>query len=464
MKFPKHNSRPAHTLLFIADDKSWRVDCDNKGIFLSEIEVFQAGCKHTAKLGNCIENITKDSDKFGRKLWLIFSRLPSTILSLASLQVRGLDDESLMQVMLYELESMTGQSAMDTLLSYQFLGSQHDMSDYRVSYIDQLEYEDMVTAIKKSGGQLAGLVHPAGLPQCLSNPEADDWFRIENWASQLVTVRDHPIDGLSTQIYSKELSTWHANLEQDMAQAVAPLFSETLTNFDLELLPETEVILDITKDDDLSVLINAWATCLIVANDCPVPLLKTVSKINKDLMFMVGGGVAALLLCSLHFGWHTYQKNYYEVERDSLKTLETTINKVRTTVSDLKKQRSELKRKQTEIESDSTTIPTLLEALKKRPSHLLYALAKGSNEGLMIESIDHQGDKVIVRGITLKASYANKLALHLNDQLANLGWQISPPEKVDMALLVEGGPWEFSLQLNDLGILSFTNKTEDGSS
>ncbi|MCX7103557.1 MAG: hypothetical protein NTX38_19245 [Methylobacter sp.] len=461
IKLPGLSKRPAHTLLFITEVKTFRVDVDKAGVLFGNAEMIAAVCPSPAKLAECVSTIAANSRPFGRKVWLLYVRLPITLLSIPSMQVEGVDEATLIQALQFELEGLTGQSSLDMQLAYQLLSNKDEMSSYWVSQINQLYFEDVHQAVKKAGSSLGGLLHPAALPLSLENPERQDWLRMECWPNQLVALRNHPEHGFNIRLFSFDSRHWQTELDQWLAEQGEVEHTETLLNNKIELLPDTTFYLHLNDVEPVADWLLVWARALAQKDLPAVPILRYQSKINKDLLLMASGASVALLICVGHLSWHLYQANHFTAEFTALQKVETSITALRKTLSGEQDKRDKLKAKIDKLKGDSETLPRLIEGLQHRPAQLLEALAKGRPENLLVESIAVDKDEVKISGISLDAVSANELSNYLEKQLSALGWSVIAPTKKNMELFVDGGPWEFEIKLLDLGVDGFNKKLHD---
>lgn len=458
IKLPALSKRPAHTLLFITEVKTFRVDVDKAGVFFGNAEMIAAVCPNPAKLAECVTAVAANSRPFGRKVWLLYVRLPITLLSLPSMQVEGVDEATLMQALQFELEGLTGQSSQDTQLAYQLLNNKDEMSSYWVSQINQLHFEDMQQAVKKAGSTLAGLLHPAALPLSIENPERQDWLRMECWPTQLAALRKYPEHGFSIRLFSFDSRHWQTELGQWLAEQGEVPHSETLLNNKIELLPDTAFNLHLKDVEHVADWLLVWASVLAKNDLSAVPVLRYQSKINKDLLLMAFGGLVALLICIGHSSWHLYQAKHFTAKFTALQKVETSMTVLRKTLSDEQGKRDKLKEKIDKLKGNSETLPKLIKGLQHRPAQLLDALARGRPENLLVESIAVDKDEVKIIGISLDATSANELSNYLEKQLLTLGWSVIAPAIKNMELFVDGGPWEFEIKLLDLGMDGFNKK------
>jgi Tfp pilus assembly protein PilN len=463
IKLPALSKRPAHTLLFITEVKTFRVDVDKAGVLFGNAEMIATPCPSLAKLAECVGAVAANSRPFGRKVWLLYARLPITLLSIPSMQVEGVDEATLMQALQFELEGLTGQSSLDMQLAYRLLSNKDEMSSYWVSQINQLHFEDVQQAVKKAGSTLAGLLHPAGLPLSLSleNPERQDWLRMECWPTQLAALRNHPEHGFNIRLFSFDSRHWHTELEHWLAEQGAVEYSETLLNNKIELLPDTAFNLHLNDVEHVADWLLVWASVLSKKDLSAVPVLRYQSKINKDMLLMASGGSVALLICAGHLSWHLYQTKHFAAEFAALQKVETSITAQRTKLSTEQDKRDKLKAKIDKLKGDSEILPRLIKGLQHRPARLLESLARGRPENLLVESIAVDKDEVKISGISLDATSANELSNYLEKPLSALGWSIIAPTKKNMELFVDGGPWEFEIKLLDLGIDGFNKKPHD---
>ncbi len=459
IKLPRFSKRNAHTLLLITDTKTFRIDTDKQGVVVGSLETLSAQCTTTTKLADCLHLIVAGKQRpLGRKVWIFYSRLATAVLSIPSLQLEGVDEATLLQALQFEWEGMTGQSSQEMHLAYTLVSHKDDMSHYWVTQLHQLHLEDISTTLKKAGSQLAGVLHPAGLPLSLANPEQVDWLRLECWPNLLVAHRHQPDMSQDIKLLSFEDRHWHSQLKQWLERQGTISNSETLysfVNLNIEILPETNYLQHLNDDEPITHWLGLWAECLITKSQRSSPVLQQTTSINQDMLMMVGGGVLAVLLCVAHLSWHLYQSHDYSEKFKALQSVETSITAQRKTLTASQDKRDKLQEKNAKLKGDADILPVLIKGVQQRPSRLLAALAKGRPETLLVEAIRVDKDTVKISGVSLDATSANELASYLTQQLTALGWSIGAPTKQNLELFAEGGPWEFEINLIDLGVEGF---------
>jgi len=459
VKIPFLKIRPAHTLLFITEAKTFRIDVDKHGVMMGHPETINVKCVNTAALAECVTFIAANSHPLARKTWLLFVRLPIQLLSIPSMQVEGVDEPTLLQALQFELEGLNGPAPQEQQLAYQLLSNKDEMSQYWVSQIDKIHLTETYQALKKVGSRLEGLLHPAALPQSLHNWEEPDWLRFECWSLQVVALRNHPEDGLEMRLIAFDDSYWRSQLENWFEKQGNVEHSETLLNNKIEVLPQTAITVHLSDSDNVASWLVLWAKHLTASTSSAVPILRYQSSVNADLVLMASGGVGALLIVSLHAGWNLYQANDYTKQVQQLTKVETAITTARKTVSEDREKVEKLTAKIEKLKKTGAVLPDLMKSIQDRPAKLLEALAKGRPEDLMVEAISSEKDEIKITGICLDAAAANQLANYLEKELKPLGWSVTAPMKKNLELLPNAsGPWDFEIKLLDLGMEGFNAK------
>jgi len=450
------SKRPAHSLLFIDQAFCCRLDVDKHGAPLGELLRFEFGCEQPQALAASLQQLLETSPASGRTAWVLFSGLAMHMLSIPSVQIEGVDQTTLKQVLLYEIEGLTGDTALDAELGMRLLGSQYELMDYFTVSVPQLVLDDVLKTLKQHGSKLGGLLHPGALPTALGAPDADDWLRLEAWSGQVLGLRKTALDSLQVKQFAAG-SAQHSEIEDWMNAGNNAGWRETLqASASLELLPETGNTRSFEQPETIGNWLTAWARALIVSKDeSQLTLLKPQSRFDRELMFMVASGAAAFVVCAAHLGWTLYLGNYYQAEITRIEQGMSSIDALRKSLATQRTELSALREAIAGLKKYEHSMPRLITVLQQRPAQLLTVLAISRPDKLVIESIDTGIDGIVIKGVTLEASQANQLASSLKTQLHDAGWRIVSPTKKNMNLFESGGPWSFEIKLNDQGVDSF---------
>lgn len=468
MKLPIPNiinfNRPAHTLLFITEAKTFRADADRQGVLTSGVETIESECPNLNRLADSLEHIAENTAApLGRKLWILTPHLQVSLLSVPSMQVEGVDEETLIQALQFELEGMTGQSSIDMILAYHLLSVRDEFNNYWVSQVHQLVFEDVIQAVKKAGCRLGGLLHPGALPVPLRSSEASEWIRLECWPGQILALISQKDEEFNIKSFYLDSNHWQTELEEWFSEQDRVIHSESLYNNQIEFIPATDHALYLNDPETIAIWLGHWAHLLLQNKVPSVPVLSPRSKVNKELLLISASGAGALLICGTHLLWNLYYTNYYTSEFESLQQTAKGIKALQAEIKKKRDQRNTIQKQLVRLENDSKSIPDMLTALQQRPSRLLRAIATGHPDQMVLEEIKIDVDKVIVRGVTLESVAANEMTGYLEENLTGIGWSIDPPKKKDMNLFSEsGGPWEYEIVLNDMGINGFKPAADNG--
>ena len=459
MQLPSFSKRPPHTLLYITEAKTFRIDTDRKGVMAGDVQVIEAKCESASALPSAIDSIISLSPPLGKTVWILYARLNTYHLTLPAVQVAGVEEEILQQALQFEYEALTGNSLSNSQLAYHFLGTADEMSSYWINIIATESITDLMANLKKASCKLGGLTHPGGFPGLLSGTDDASWLRVECWPNAVFALAKNPEQGFNLQIFpTGEDSGWQEQVDHWMLETGSVDRSEAIMNNQLEYIPATDENYHLTLDGALIFWMGQWAQHLIVEEDANIPLLNKKTNINMELVYMVGGGVAALLLCGSHALWMVYQTNEATYQFEQLSKAEKDLKTYRDGLNKNRDKLTELRKQVDTIGGNINVIPNALKGLQQRPAELLKHLAEDSPEDLVIEEIKLDGHKIIISGVSLQATLGNILAGNIEAPLAKVGWKVNPPTKKEMNIFDNGGPWSFEMVIEDLGLEGFVEQ------
>ncbi len=461
MKLPFLKSRPAQTLLYITEAKTFRIDLDKRGVMLGTLDVLDYRCDTAKSLPNTLELIlAKGGAALGKNLWILYAALQTGLVSLPSMQVEGADAEMLEQALLFEFESMTGDNVAQSHLASQFISDADEMSSYWVSLLAKETLTKLLETLKPAACKLKGIAHPAGLPVLMAGDKNESWLRIETFSNAIMALHQTVERELKLHIFSPDLNpNWQDQLDAWIIDTGDVSHSETIMNNRVEYLPPTDESFHLTTEGALDLWMLSWGEYLVNTPEPAVPLIKFESKINYDLVFMLGGGGLALALCLGHFTWNLSQRNTFEYQTEQLSKAEKDIKAARKGVTSSRDAAAKLEKKLATLRKNVKVLPQAIEALQSRPMMLLKILAESTPADLMIESVQlNEANNLMITGISLKPQLINGLARDIKPKLAVLGWEVHTPTKTDLVAFADSGPWEFTLELEDKGLAGFLTK------
>jgi Tfp pilus assembly protein PilN len=461
MRLPAFLNRAAHTLLYITEAKTFRVDCDRKGTIIGTVAVVEVECASSNGIPGSLDKIVGQTGRLGRKTWILYARLSSYTLSLPSVQVEGVDKETLRQAIEFEFEGMTGLQVNKSYLSYHLIGNADDMSTYWVNLVAQETFIKTKEALLRHKTRIGGLMHPGGLPFMFTDREAPSWWRIECWSTQVFLLSKNPDQGLSLQIIqTAQQENWLEDIDPWILDVGAVDKTEALLNNRIEMLPDTDASYRLVVEDSLLFWLSQWTRHLCRDDFIAVPIINPQKSVDQEILYMIGGGLAAALLCGGHFSIHWYLRNDYQAGHQRLSGIQKEIKAARDAMSQEQQRFDDLSTQTSTLEKSVDQVPKLVTALQQRPAALLRILASHAPPDVVIENIRQIDTGYEVSGVSLQPHWVNLLASAVEMPLKQLGWQLLTPARQDMGLFAAGGPWEFSFILQDLGLEGFAGGTE----
>jgi hypothetical protein len=455
-------NRPALTLLCSVNNQFVRAEVNDKGELLGEPQRLAVEYYTITDLPSAITTVLKSDQPLGRQLWLLHDALPNHTVELPSGQVAGLSDEQINQALLFELQELSGIVTTNLQSSHVLLAQVEAQNLYLLSHAPKTLMAQLRRVARECGCRFAGLMHPGGLPYgIIHDKQPNAWARLERWADVLIGVNGDGQghcklwamqSGAKPKRVQSEVERWRLALGdkihwESLGEGMA-----------MDFLPEQTRAVSLDRDDTLGLWLSAWGRTLAGGKPAHLPALVPPDDPNRERWLMAAGASVALALCLLHFGWQYRREHSLESDKVFLKGSESQIRGLETEVGRYQKQRDEMAKKlEPGMRGRAAATPEVLAALRQRLTALLREIAVNSTDGVVIEEIRTKPEATIVKGISLNAAEANKLASALEARLRGLGWRIEPPRKKDLALDAGGGPWEFEILLSDAGSSGYPN-------
>lgn len=454
--------RPASTLLCFINNRFIRVDLNDKGGRVGDPLRLPLECDTITDLPLALTEALKGTQPIGRHLWLLHDGLPNHTVEVPVGQVVGLSDEQVNQALLFELQELTGVVTTNLQSSHVLLSQVEGQNQYWLSHAPKTLIAQLRRTAKEYGCRFDGLLHPAGLPYAVAAENQERaWARLEIWPDVMVGLNgDHSgrcnawvmQAGAKPKRVQTEVERWRSKLGDK-------LHWETLGDgLAVDFLPPTALAINLDQDDTLFRWLEAWGQTLVKALPTHIPVLAPPEDPNRERWLMAAAAAVALAVCLGHLGWQQHRQSRLAPDRAFLKRSQAQISGMEMELTRYKKQHDELiKKLDPGMRVQAVATPEVLAALRKRLAVLMRAVAVNSSDGIVIEEIHTKPNALIVKGVSLDAAEANKLASALEAQLGGLGWRIEQPRKKDLALDAHGGPWEFEILLDDAGPAGFAD-------
>lgn len=349
-------------------------------------------------------------------VWILSDEVYAQALSLPGGAVAGLNEGDMAQALGLETQVLSGTPAEQAALGWRPLpGSPGREREFWVAQLPKSEVEQAAAAVRRLGGRLAGIVHPAGVPRRLS-PEATSgrWRRVEFWQDASAVVDDLGEAGLVARVGRGAPPRGRADaLPAECliaSSGPAAMAQPALKSFRLD------------DDDVLHAWLAAWADVL-AATPSAVPVVRLPVReltLGRRAALCAGFLVLIAVACGSH-AWAQLMKRD-EARAESARLMEP--------IQRFEKRKSvvnELEAKAKDLRVRANLRPTGL--APGLPGRVLEALAARCPDGVVVESLEIAWDASTVRGIALDASLIERFAGDLSRDLATEGRRAVPRSK-----------------------------------
>lgn len=442
-----------HTLFFINEDSTLRIDADNQGVLISDLEVIQQGCNAPNQLPKALGRILDLTVKpLEKAVWILPAKLPLFSMTLPVQQVRGLNDAVLRQVLQYEAEGLTGLALFDPLSVFKLVEVEDEqIVEYLYSQIEQTVWDDVKKLLAARKAKLNAILHPALMPEALASDQSS-WLRVENWSDKTIAFSTLP-EIKRLIVIEHDRAGWKLELENWLLDNTFEGDRELLLTGRLEMLPEIGAIYDLNNDDDAALWLSKWARVLISRDYKDILLFQAAKKFNAEWLWTGSSVLVAVLLCALHALWFLWQRDGLDQEYQKLTQIENQLNANNKEIANLTKEKENLDLKLQKLADESGAVEGFMEKTKLRFPILLKRLAEARDEQLVIEKIAAKGNTLVIEAVALNQNVGNEMAAKLEKSLQGLNWQVSTPAVKNMQLLPDdNGPWSVNLVMTDKGV------------
>ena len=445
-------SRPATTLLTITFDFLARADVSAQGQVL---KVWRQPRRSDSSLGDLVETAIKLAPGLGRNVWILCEDLWTQVLALPGNAVAGLNDDDLARAFSFESEPLSGITAVNAVLGFARAEQTDDLQAFRITATDLETRAQMQQAVRRHGGKLAGLVHPAGVAASLTEvPAGKQWRRVETWKQMTLCVTSDSVHPARIQILNATTAQPRVQASVSSFMSAVPENAEMLSSGgSAENAAASPKRVELSRNEDLQRWLQAWAHALS-GQRRDIPVISPEPIHTPASTYLVAGAALlalSVLACIAHRQVTT--SNLASVQ-DQIKTLQepaAQMGEVRKNVKKIKTQLDELRQSNQKSQHDNTSLAARLETERLRVYTVLERLAQDRPDDVVVTSIIFEGGSVEVKGFSIDASNADELASRLAQSLKSTQWQVEPVQKQARQSAEDDRLWEFTLSLHPPG-------------
>lgn len=361
--------------------------------------------------------------------------------------VANLSDEELRYALAFEAEPLSGLSAAEAATAAVPLATARGMQTVWMTQTAAHTLSEIDEVVRGARGKLAGVLHPAGIPVPVDGATSGPISRVEFWPDVTVRIAAESGQPTSGRVDDLKGAGRAAVVEEWSRQTERPV--DVLVP---EFRPAADPAWQSWNDEAaLGRWLAAWNR--VLAERKPnIPLLVPAKRPLTQQQRNVGSLVLAAVALAACFGHHKWveaerarvgaEQARIEAPGKELAALQQQLTKAQ---DDTKKLTDELAKRRTEVEMAETT----LDVHRRRLGQLLERLGRNKSQNWVLQKIDGNPREVKLVGLTMHPEHISQMAADLAGELSDLGWSVEPPEQKAQNVLDDGGPWQFTLQLQD---------------
>jgi hypothetical protein len=455
LQLPSLSAGGAFTVLLITQDQLVRADFSGKGGKSKGL------WRRPRPMGEELPAVVDAALRLGKKkpkrVWILASELWTQVLSLHASATQGINDAELSRALTFEAEALSGLSAFDSEAAFVPAGSDGAQRLFWILQLPRWQRDQIDEIVRTAGGKLAGMAHPGGLPAPLDEATTGPWQRTELWSNVIVGVEGRGSEIIRTHVinadarsrgWQAEFTTWKAAGLKDAAQE--RLAEDATLDVSEKGEPDAAVL---DSDETIGALLARWSTVLAAGKAAAPIVAPAVKPLTRQQRSLIAAGLAAVAGAVVGFDYYTMHR-----EIDAAKSQVAGINAEKQRLEGIKKQSVDIAKEKEKsqkdldaVKADVTKTEATFNKYRTRHARLLALLSGACPDDLMIDSVIYENGHLILAGMSIGPDSPNELASSLGHTLREIGWQVQPARKVAGEALVNNGePWDFELELHDL--------------
>jgi hypothetical protein len=383
----------------------------------------------------------------------VWSHTPAVSL----VNLRNTSAEEVRQMLAFDAEPLSNLSAFEAATGVLTLGDAAGMRTFWVTQVNSAVRDQMVDAVAAAGGKLAGVLHPAGVPQPLDLvPEGGqstvDRGRIEYWPGVTARVAHRAGKITAAKVDDSGRAADHEAAADAWRKEANVVAVGTLEARGGQSDVDDES-LNLADEATLRRWLAAWNRALR-AKTPAVPLVTVPARPMTQRQQQMIAAVVGLLALGACYGHHAWVKNQMEAaatEQTRLEAPGKEVASVKLQATSIEKELTKIREEAAKLKVEVTQAEAIFDSHRRRLPELLRRLSADSSAShdWVLQRISGSGRELTLGGTTMHPEHISQLASELSVDLESLGWGVEPPKQEARNLSENGGPWAFELKLVD---------------
>lgn len=451
-------SRRADTTLILVTDKVVvRADVFGSGTVAIRHGV-QVQERHAeSSLPDCVRQAFDSRQPAGRRVVIMASCVWNQIVTLPAASVDGLDNQELAEALKFEVEPLVGIDADAARIGFAPLDTGKDGKRFWTNVCQRHEWNAIQDFLRSLKIRDLVLTHPITLSNSSGNTRLELWDR-----GVFQLDRNGNLEHLNHS--TSNTSRWAAEFGYE---SVEQAFQST----PVLVAPDREPaeagnrptqLIDLGDADVLEGWLCDTAVRLNELDAGDIPLIRQVRQSNRNAgtwLLRVAAMLAVVGFCGWHLAWLNSGTDTVMQQTRALEVPGIEKQKFDALTSEVLQQRESAIENSVKTKAQLQRVRFFFENQTDRLNTLLTKLVQFRTNDLVIKGISLSEKGTVVSGVSLDSDAAPLLTSRLRDTVTSAGWKIHPANQQGTLKMINGGPWDFSILLEDVGPPSLLRET-----
>ncbi len=382
----------------------------------------------------------------GRRVVVLSTTIWNQVVSVPRLGIESVADEQLTNALKYEVEPLAGVDAEAASLAWVEQGERADQKMFWVNVLPAIEWEQIHALLASRKVREVRLTHPVAIFDPRDKQASN---RVELWNQSACLVTDRRPARVALVTAGSE--RWISDLGFETGES---LFASHASLVAPGQSAGQSVDMNLNDEAELKPWLQHAARNLLASQGNPRPWIRrqrTSSAATSAWLLRAAAITLVLLFCGWHFLWINGRNHHVQDQIVRLEQPAREKEKYDSMLRGVMEQREETINRAFATKSNLQRVAFFANSQTDRLHHLLQHLVNLRTSDLVIRQISIEEQGTVISGISLDSDAAPLLTNRLRDAAAPLGWEIHPASQHGQMKMTSGGPWTFSILLEDVG-------------
>ncbi len=445
--------RPEYSVVLINRSNVFRLDF--RGKYAQEAgELQQAELGEDSGLLDAVRHVLSGGQPLGRNTIVLSTGIWNQLIEIPRLSLSGVDELELENALRYEAETLVGQAADEIALGAVPIGGDDTWSRYWINVASQAEWDEVTVELMAAGARHVWFSHPSGLS--IDRRGKSGRPHVECWDNQVAHFAANGDMQAVSNSGVRDVERWVADLSlrswQDLSERCTVVTGPGQTMAADQ--PRPKHLVELSDQAALRNWMQSVAKSLLLIDQGRWPVIAQQKKAVHPLTQWLAKAavlMAIILFCVWHWTWLNQRSRSIADSIQSVQQLADEKNKFDSLLRGVIEQREKVAVEAARTQLDLHNVQFLVEKQTDRFSQLLHLLVGLRPDDMVVRQISPHEKGTVLSGVSLTSEAASTMAKSLRPLALPLGWKTHPAMQQGEKKMVNGGPWTFSILLEDIG-------------